>query len=189
MNIYEIIKSEYRKNRMAQMDLCDRLVNLVKDFRDEIAKTLDTSDKEISLLDKDFEDLPCLFIELSSDGIQKRPNEINLEDVSIDRQDESSVLYYIDYSIKMYLGIDPFDERGKFISLPYRTSLLCKKWVAEDDFKIPQEEIMIQAKVFKQDGFVEEDVLFCKSGSEYNQKIFEAVEDFINRVKKEIKNS
>lgn len=189
LNTCEMIKAKYREKRIAYKYICEYLVKLVKDFRDEIAKTLETSNREISYLDKNFEGLPCLFIDLSSDGIQKRPDEINLEDVSIDRQYESSVLYYIDYSIKMYLGLDPFDERGKFISIPYRTGLFCNKWVGEDDYKISHEEIMIQAKVVKRKGFEEEDVLFCKSRSEYYQKIFEAVDDFIRRVREEIKNS
>lgn len=178
MSIYEQIKAEYKAKRMNHVNICDRIVNLVKDFRDEIAKTLETGNGLISSLDGNFIGLPYLFIDLSNDRIQKRANEINLEDVSIDRQDESNVLYYVDYSIKMYLGLDPFHQCDQFIYIPYRTSLL------------NGESITIQVKTHNHDtGSTKENVLCCESEYEYNQEKYKAVADFINRVKEEIKNS
>ena len=177
-SIYDQIKAEYEAKLITRVNICDHLVNLVKDFRDEITKTLEIGNESISSLDQDYDGLPYLFIDLSNDRIQKRPNEINLEDVSVDRQDEFNVLYYIDYLIIIYLGLDPFHQRDKFIYIPYRTSLL------------NGESITIQVKTHNHDiGSTKEDVLRCESEYEYNREKYKAVTDFINRVKEKIKNS
>ena len=180
MNVYEQIKAEYKAKRMTHVNMCDYLVNLVKDFRDEIAKILETGNRLISSLDGNINGLPCLFIDLSNDRIQKRANEINLEDVSVDRQDESNVLYYVDYSIKMYLGLDPFYQCDQFICIPYRTSLL------------NNEKIIIQAKTHNHGNgsiSLKEDVFCFESEHKYKQEKLLAVNNFIKRVKEEIKNS
>ena len=158
------------------------LINQVLYFRKKIAETLQIENKLIVSENPKFNGLPYLFIDLNRDGVEKKFNEINAEDKCDVKLDYLCIQYYVDYAIKLY-------KYGKLISIPYRTSLFCNKWVIEDDYKIPQEEIMIQAKVFKQDGFVEELVLRCVAEIEYKKEIYKAVDNFIRRVKEEIEIS
>lgn len=176
-SIYEKLKAEYKAKQTTHWDRCRYLVNTVVNFKDAIAKTLEIDNGLISGNDPNFDGLPYLFIDLSSDGKQKKPNEINPQDISIEIQDDLNALYYVDYSILIYLGRHPYRLYEKLIPIRYRT------------LSVNGEKIIIQAEVFNDDGFVKELVLSCSSEIEYKKEISKAVDDFINRVKEEIKNS
>lgn len=176
-SIYEKLKAEYEAKQTTHWDRCRYLVNTVVNFKDAIAKTLEIDNGLISGNDPNFDGLPYLFIDLSSDGKQKKPNEINPQDISIEIQDVLNALYYVDYSILIYLGRHPYHLYEKLIPIRYRT------------LSVNGEKIIIQAEVFNDDGFVKELVLSCSSEIEYKKEISKAVDDFINRVKEVIKNS
>ena len=177
MNIYERIKAEYKAKQATHWNRCEYLVNMVVNFKDAIAKTLEIGDGLISSEDPNFDGLPYLFIDLSSDGKQKKPNEINPNDISIDIQDDLNAFYYVDYSILIYLGQHPYHLYEKLISIRYRTTSLNGK------------DIVIQAEVFNDDGFKKELVLSCDSEFEYKKEISKAVDDFIKRVREKIEIS
>ena len=176
-SIYEQIKAEYETKQTTHRDRCKYLVNMVVNFKDAIAKTLKIGDGLISSNDPNFDGLPYLFIDLSSNGKQKKPNEINPNDISIEIQDDLNTLYYVDYSILIYLGRHPYHLYEKLISIQYRTISLNGK------------DIIIQTEVFNDDGFVKELVLYCDSEFEYKKEISKAVDDFIKRVREKIEIS
>lgn len=176
-SIYEKLKAEYEAKQTTHWDRCRYLVNTVVNFKDAIAKTLEIDNGLISGNDPNFDGLPYLFIDLSSDGKQKKPNEINPQDISIEIQDDLSALYYVDYSILIYLGQHPYHLYEKLISIRYRT------------ISLNGEDIAIQAEVFNDNGFVKELVLHCVSEVEYKKVISKAVDDFIRRVREEIEIS
>jgi len=176
-SIYEKLKVEYKAKQTTHWDRCRYLVNTVVNFKDAIAKTLEIGDGLISSKDPNFDGLPYLFIDLSSDGKQKKPNEINPKDISIELQDDSNALYYVDYSILIYLGQHPYLQYDKLISIQYRT------------LSVNGKNILIQAEAFNDDESVKELVLCCSSEFEYKEEVSKAVDDFIRRVREKIENS
>ena len=176
-SIYEKLKAEYEARQTTHWDRCRYLVNTVVNFKDAIAKTLKIGDGLISSKDPNFNGLPYLFIDLSSDGRQKKPNEINPKDISIELQDDSNALYYVDYSILIYLGQHPYLQYDKLISIQYRT------------LSVNGKNILIQAEALNDDESVKELVLCCSSEFKHKEEVSKAVDDFTRRVREKIENS